>query len=196
MLDKNVGNAHIKGFAGGMAVEVGALDGKHNSNTRFFFEEWGWHGLMYEPNPASFVKLARNVRDLRVEAYNKAVGPRPGRAKLIVHPDPGRSSISDEGTVDVEVLGIKNVLDHDKDNRVTLLSIDAEGMDTEIVDEMVRHWNSDRLPYYVIVETNGCDALQAQFRAMLWAGYSLIAMTGKLTHGRPKSNTIWWLERA
>lgn len=41
----------------GIFLEMGALDGKTFSNTKFFEETRGWRGLLIEPNPEEFVKL-------------------------------------------------------------------------------------------------------------------------------------------
>jgi len=178
----------------GFCVEIGALDGKHNSNTRMFYEKWNWTGAMYEPNPSSFARLVKNMVGLQCHVHNEAVGASRGIARMKIHRDPGRSHLSDAGDVKVKVVSIAQVIDRAGPLRVNLLSIDAEGMDTEIVEAMCL---LDRriLPQYVIVEANTCDALEAQFRAMLGAGYILIGMTGKQAHGHPKANTIWRLRR-
>jgi len=42
--------------ARGFYVDVGASDGKTNSNT-FLLEQMGWQGLCIEPNPESFARL-------------------------------------------------------------------------------------------------------------------------------------------
>jgi len=41
-------------------IEMGALDGVKYSNTKFFEEQLGWHGILIEPNPVMFKKLKVN----------------------------------------------------------------------------------------------------------------------------------------
>ncbi len=41
-------------------IEIGALDGVRYSNTKFFEDSLGWSGVLIEPNPVSYEKLAAN----------------------------------------------------------------------------------------------------------------------------------------
>lgn len=61
----------------GTYVELGALDGKEKSNTRFFHKALGWNrGLLVEPGTAAFAALARNRPGAAV--FNAAVCARSG----------------------------------------------------------------------------------------------------------------------
>jgi FkbM family methyltransferase len=51
----------------GFFVEVGALDGFGASNTYFFEKERNWSGLLIEPNPIEFAKMANVSRDLSIK---------------------------------------------------------------------------------------------------------------------------------
>ena len=44
----------------GFFVEIGARDGIISSNTLFFERELGWTGLLIEPNPTEFERIAAN----------------------------------------------------------------------------------------------------------------------------------------
>lgn len=84
----------------GCFVDLGAYDGIESSNTLFFEETLGWHGICVEPIPDAFAKLEANRRCLCLNTC--AVGSTDGRKKadfLHVRPavrppsrDPGRTS--------------------------------------------------------------------------------------------------------
>jgi len=44
----------------GIYVELGALDGKLYSNTKFFEDRLGWSGILIEPHPEKFKLLRKN----------------------------------------------------------------------------------------------------------------------------------------
>jgi len=58
--DKIIYNTFFKNFDKGTYVELGAFDGKVESNTRFFDECLGWKGLLIEGNPKKYDALVKN----------------------------------------------------------------------------------------------------------------------------------------
>ena len=50
----------FRGARNGTFLEMGALDGRHASNSHFFERELGWVGVLIEPSPSPFSKLKRN----------------------------------------------------------------------------------------------------------------------------------------
>jgi hypothetical protein len=60
---------------GGFFVEAGAFDGESYSNTLFMERSLNWNGLLIEPNPDSFSKLAGKHR--RAWSVNAALSAVP-----------------------------------------------------------------------------------------------------------------------
>lgn len=129
----------------GMFLEIGALDGVKDSNCRKL-AEMGWSGVAIEPNPALFVKLMKNYNGFDVHPICALVTGEPGIRTLHLNND-GLS------TTCPEVFG--DFLKNHKDvhftgscfapcvtpdhiakrfgNHFDFVSVDAEGMDIEIV---------------------------------------------------------------
>ena len=134
-------------------LDIGANDGKTLSNT-FACMERGWSGVMVEPSPKAFVRLQATCEPYsdRVEVFNVAIGTEQGTATLY-------ESGEHLGTGDVALL---SSLSEDETKRWTgdtfegvevrvatfamltslfpppfnLISIDAEGMDLEILRQI------------------------------------------------------------
>jgi FkbM family methyltransferase len=63
-------------------IQIGANDGRHTDPLRPFIDEYEWHGLMFEPLRANFVRLQQNRGStprlqLRQAAIDVASGRRP-----------------------------------------------------------------------------------------------------------------------
>lgn len=56
----------------GRLLDIGAYDGKTFSNSLALLER-GWHGVLVEASPSTFVKLQSNVSHLNVELVNACV---------------------------------------------------------------------------------------------------------------------------
>lgn len=56
----------------GRLLDIGAYDGKTFSNSLALLER-GWHGVLIEASPATFVKLQDNVSHLNVELINSCI---------------------------------------------------------------------------------------------------------------------------
>jgi FkbM family methyltransferase len=50
----------FKNYKNGIYIELGALDGVLYSNTKFFEDTLGWHGILIEPHPEKFKLLLEN----------------------------------------------------------------------------------------------------------------------------------------
>ena len=76
---------------GGFYLELGALDGEMFSNTAQLARYAGWRGLLIEPNPTSFAKLALN----RPESINvnAAICSRLGQVHFVEHAHPAMGGV-------------------------------------------------------------------------------------------------------
>jgi FkbM family methyltransferase len=126
-------------------VDVGANNGVFLSNSRALILR-EWNGLLIEPFSSAFVELeSLYAESPNVTCVRIACSDQPGTAKLFVGSDePGQMSTlssdpvlqlsvrSDHEQVEVETL--TNVLrEHDAPRDISLLSVDAEGLDYEVL---------------------------------------------------------------
>ena len=58
--DKFLNENFFKGKTNGVYIEMGAVDGLFQSNTKFFEDQLNWTGILIEPQPNSFKKLQMN----------------------------------------------------------------------------------------------------------------------------------------
>ena len=145
----------FKGRRGGVFVDVGAHDGTTYSNTRFFEEERGWTGVCIEPLPEAFDKLRATRACTCVRAcigdydghcdFLRVSSPRVNTEMLsgvVDRYDPRhRERVDAEvahygGSVDVLTVPMRrleSVLRDERIDRVTLVSIDTEGSELEIL---------------------------------------------------------------
>lgn len=151
--------------------DVGAFDGDLFSNTRALgLKGRGWRGILVEPHPTPFAKLRELYKDQDMILTQAVVG-RPevhGRKVEFYTPagDYGMIMLSSclesekerwpqvkEWTkIEVPLLTLKEVLESGKEP-VEFLSIDAEGMDVEVIESA--GWNErSSFPRLVMVEHN------------------------------------------
>jgi FkbM family methyltransferase len=164
----------------GTYIDIGAHDGIECSNTRFLWEA-GWKGVMVEPTPKRFFKMAENYPE-RIVPLQYAVSDHNGEVLFhdCVNDIDGRSSFDivpglETSDIYVKVLTWNNLLSEIKKNNpefkeadVKVLSIDTEGQDLLILKQInfavVR-------PLVVVIEESG------QFKGidevLTQAGYEL-----------------------
>jgi len=148
-------------------IEIGALDGIRNSNTRMLLE-MGWRGWMYEPNPASHTKCVENTRRLDVEVLRAAVGKRFGHLRFQPNTRiPGHSRIDSKGEIEVLMVPIMDVLAdfHMQLGPLLFLSVDAEGCDPEIA-EGISQLPDEILPHFLVIEAATAVDLQVEILAL------------------------------
>jgi len=145
----------------GFYIDIGANDPSFNSNTKRFYDR-GWSGINVEPGEDAFKKLqACRSRDINL---NKGVGPAKDILTFYqVNGDSTLSSFSKKiaskmaskfgltiSEKSINVLRLVDIFeDYVKDNHVDILSIDAEGLDAEILQS--NDWSRFR-PSVIIVE--------------------------------------------
>jgi FkbM family methyltransferase len=134
---------------GGFFVEFGAANGRKLSNTYLLEKEFGWSGIVAEPNPA-FIPQVRENRSCMIS--EKCVFSRSGeqvsflptdygelsRMKDIVPEDAHEASGSRNITLDreviVETISLNDLLTvHDAPERIDFMSVDTEGSEYEIL---------------------------------------------------------------
>ena len=153
----------------GYFVEFGATDGVTNSNTALLEGEFGWHGILAEPNPAWHTRLRHNRQ---VDIDQRCLAARTGeQVEFLVVDDPELSTIASYAggdhfaevrrrseSISVETVALNDLLDaHDAPKTIDYMSIDTEGSECEILSTFdfhrwrvrlfsIEHNNTDRGP--------------------------------------------------
>jgi len=127
--------AHLVDGAG-FFVDVGAYDGVHKSNTWMLEMVLGWNGILVEPHPVFFNRLA-DARSGQLDA--RAISDVSGQTVRFILDDQ-RSRIVEgvpagrDGSVEVETVSIAQLLsDHAAPEHIDYLSIDVEGREIEVL---------------------------------------------------------------
>lgn len=145
----------------GLYLDIGANDPSFNSNTKRFYDK-GWSGINIEPGVDSFKKFCLS----RTRDINLNIGVGPVKGKLPFYQVVGDSTLSsfnreiagkmadsfgltlEEAAIDV--LRLEDVFeDYVKNSKVDFMSVDAEGLDLEILQS--NDWERFR-PALVMVE--------------------------------------------
>jgi len=130
----------------GFFVEIGAFDGKHLSNTYLLEKEYGWTGLLAEPNPLMAVSIRANRTAPLCEM---PVGQVSGQevAMLFVDKNPQISAMEQHAFNDMhadlrrrhksvrqKTIGLNDLLEsYSAPRQIDFVSIDTEGSEPEIL---------------------------------------------------------------
>lgn len=178
-------------------VDVGAHDGKYLSNSWPFIEA-GWKAIAIEPLPSVYDELVRNHRSHKnVTCLNIACADKPGKLPLYIGADGEKGQMSTLCTDDnewfrqnrssesiiVEVETLTHVLDqHRWPNNFTVLLVDAEGMDYEVL--LGLDFNKYQ-PRIIVTEEYASNPVKHQNK------YDLLRNKGYTYHSMVAYNTIW-----
>lgn len=162
----------------GVYVDIGAHHPKRYSNTYLLYKR-GWHGTNVDPNPhtiALFNRARPHDRNVWCGVGNKKT------ATYYQFSDPAVNTFNKDEAEKwmhkdwLTFLGTTEVVIHPlvdfMDSTVDLLTIDAEGMDLEILK--TNNWNAYK-PSVVVVEA-GDSSIPAFMESL---GYALEAKLGK-----------------
>lgn len=183
----------------GTFLDIGANDGKTLSNTRAL-AELGWCGVLVEPSPKAFAKLKSLYESEKKGCfylYNCAVGKHNGRgtlhdsgallktgdsglvSTLVVEEKKRFESVLAYEEVEVKVYRWKTLLNRLTIKKFDCVSIDAEGMDWDILEQM--DVSEVKL---LIIEWNGHQYLKDKFSQKM-EGFKIIYTSGEnLIFGR------------
>lgn len=130
----------------GFFVEVGAFDGKHLSNTYMLEKEYGWTGLLAEPNPLMAAAIRANRSAPLCE---RPLGQTSGQevTMLFVDKNPQISAMEQHAFKDLhaelrkrhtrmkqKTISLNDLLEsHGSPRQIDFISIDTEGSEPEIL---------------------------------------------------------------
>jgi FkbM family methyltransferase len=178
-------------------VDVGAHDGKYLSNSWPFIQA-GWQAIAIEPLPSVYNELVKNHRSHKnVACLNLACADKPGNVPLYLGIDGEQGQMSTLCTDDnewfrqnrssksilVEVDTLTRILDqHHWPSRFTVLLVDAEGMDYEVL--LGLDFNKYQ-PRIIVTEEYVSNPEKHQKK------YDLLRSMGYTYHSLVAYNTIW-----
>jgi FkbM family methyltransferase len=118
---------------GDVVVDVGACLGYY---TLFFRSLVGKTGkvIAFEPDPRYFTLLQKTINANKfenVEIYQKAVGNKNSKIKLLSSDQIGQSQISDHGDIDIDCIRLDDYI-----NSANFVKLDVEGYEIEIFKGM------------------------------------------------------------
>ena len=167
-----------------LIVELGACDGLESSNSRLFIDN-GWNAHLVEANPDYYAKLFKLYSEnAKVNTVNAAIISTQldgGVVPFTIYPDHlNHSGIHKFPKFNPNVQIYINTTNYNSmPNNIGILSIDIEGLDTEIVIDMML---SKNLPEFVIVESNDMKERRDQIELLI-CEYDLINVLNV--------NTVW-----
>lgn len=143
----------------GVIVDVGA-NGRKGSNSYDLLADFGWTGVLVEANPQLIESIHTEFEGLDYALVNCAVGSSPGRQTLYLGINDQVSSLDADlvrrwgervGGIEVDVRRIDDVLgEHKVPHDFDILSIDVEGLDAEILNDLVA--STPYRPRWIIAE--------------------------------------------
>jgi FkbM family methyltransferase len=164
----------------GYFVEFGAADGVNLSNTCLLEREFGWRGILAEPNPVWHAALKQNRKtdiDLRCvfgrsgERVAFAATKHPELATIVGYEsnDGHRLARQDHTIVEIETVALNDLLaQHNSPQQIDYISIDTEGSEFDILAPFdFARWNVTLFS----VEHNATGVEQKLDRLMQRHGY-------------------------
>lgn len=131
---------------GGFFVEFGAMDGIAGSNTLLLERDFGWSGILAEPNPAWHAELARNrTAQIDHRCVFKTTGERVGFAATkhsslatiaeFAASDGHAQSRTEHEILQIETVSLNDLLAaHGAPRAIDYMSIDTEGSELAILE--------------------------------------------------------------
>jgi FkbM family methyltransferase len=148
----------------GFLVDIGAMDGVTYSNSRYLIEHKSWSGILVEPHPLYYKNLSDLYKDNdKISILNVGCFNVEKEVDFYIYStgiDSSVSTMSDvfkkrvidhhgdkfRETITVKTQTLNNIISN---NVVDFLSIDAEGVDMEVLES--NNWTKNR-PRLVCVE--------------------------------------------
>ena len=123
--------------------------------------------IAIEPHPGLRQRLVFNVSvnsALVIRILDCAVGDHNGTARLQVgERNLGQTRIAEQGTIDVEVRTLLDIVMAEKLERIDAIKVDVEGFEDRVLDPFFRHAPEFLLPRVVVAEHTWSSAWQSDW---------------------------------
>ena len=150
-------------------IDIGAADGKLNSNSWNFIVDNDWEGLLVEPNPEAVKQIYENYKDLRrrVNVIEAAVTDHTGTTILFLPNDKKDDQLASltnwhrQHPMQLRTFEVKAILPSDlpiHTNDIGILTIDTEGNDFRILEL----WRIQQRPWPRVIITESWPHLGYQ----------------------------------
>ena len=176
--------AETKCKRGGFFVEIGAFDGVNHSNTYLLEKEFGWEGILVEPNPDCFDSLRKNrsalistnaIHSRTCVVEFAQVKGKPALSTLAEHRDADRHAAFRRANcrvISVEAITLDELTKrHNVRREIDYLSIDTEGSELEIISDFDFAKHRVRL---LSVEHNNTSREGEVERLLIGAGFKRV----------------------
>ena len=132
-------------------IEIGACDGVHLSNAKYFIDK-NWEAYLVEPSNFYWNDLVENYKEnFKVTSFKNAIFHNNQNVRFFENKKSiDHSKISDKGYI-VEGITYYELIKRTKLKDIGIVSIDTEGMDTPILSQLLQHHIK---PKFVIIESN------------------------------------------
>lgn len=144
-------------------VDIGANGSDYCSNSCSLIKQLEWTGDLFEPLPKQFGELIKlHAEHNRVRLFQNAIGPTDSVMTLYCHPNDGDGTntgnfgaslfpiVGSRHSWKVAVCSVKTLCTLVDFSSVTLMSIDVEGYDYQLLIDFFRE--SSCRPHYIITE--------------------------------------------
>lgn len=173
---------YFKNQSQGTFLDVGANDGITLSNTRALFEK-GWLGVLVEPSPTAFTKLAKLYEGTLNELFNAAVvdldieeielldsNEHLGKGDTSLLSTVVPSEVERWGKtqiftpIKVKASTIKKIIEKSSIKTFDFISIDCEGLDLVILKELLPYIQDTKL---ICIEFNNKPSVKNEILSLL-----------------------------
>uniref|UniRef100_A0A7S4VGY4 Methyltransferase FkbM domain-containing protein n=1 Tax=Ditylum brightwellii TaxID=49249 RepID=A0A7S4VGY4_9STRA len=158
--DKTLYNTLFQGVVNQTFVELGAFDGMHWSNSRFFEECLGWNGMLIEASPAVFPRLLTN----RPHTHRLSFAPICNEAnRTILFANDAKPKSAADGVigkdskdmVEVSCGPLGPVLEDVMGGHIALFSLDVENSEPMVLKTI--NWSKVKVDTWIVESINGRD---------------------------------------
>jgi FkbM family methyltransferase len=126
-------------------VQIGANDGVSYDSVRPYVIEYGWRGVLVEPQPKPFARLVKNYEGIgNVSFVNAAIATTRGKLPFFANEDDLLGGFRESVTrgnalagrvqqIEVDAMTFDDLVAQESISRIDLLAIDTEGYDLQIL---------------------------------------------------------------
>lgn len=173
---------HLKPEKNGVYIELGALDGIIQSNTKWLQDEYDWVGVLIEPSSVKYSECIINRPNNKI--FNCACVSSEYTEKIIKGDFDGSPMSSVDGkrrnlqaNIEVECRTLQSIIDESMFKKIDFLSLDVEGYELEVLKGIDF---KKQIIDFILIEVYEVDKHQI-FNFMEEMGYELIDCISKFS---------------
>lgn len=154
-----------------LVVDIGAGDGVTGSNSKLFIEKYNYKGILVEVDPAPYSNMETLYKDNQnVKLINKAIDKTVHGYDISFSGYWQLNRVIKNTKSKNKTVKLSTLLKKEKANEIGILSLDTEGLDSDILEELLK--NTTIRPWIIIIEGNHLEDQELQ-RKLLEGEYDL-----------------------